>query len=48
MFEQGVPLDVISRRLGHKSSQITREIYVHITEELQRRDNEAIRGIRFS
>jgi len=45
MFEQGVPLDVISRRLGHKSSKITRDIYVHITEELKRRDAEAIDSV---
>jgi integrase len=47
MFEQGVPLDVISRRLGHKNSKVTRDIYVHITDELQRRDNDVIRAIRF-
>ena len=45
MFEQGVPLDVISRRLGHKSSKITRDIYVHITEELKRRDAAAIDSV---
>lgn len=47
MFEAGVPLDVISRRLGHKTSKVTRDIYVHITDELQRRDNDAIREISF-
>ena len=45
MFEHGVALDVISRRLGHKSSKITRDIYVHITEELKRRDAEAIDSV---
>lgn len=45
MFEQGVALDVISRRLGHKTSKVTRDIYVHITAELKRRDAEAIREI---
>ena len=45
MFEHGVPLDVISRRLGHKSSKITRDIYVHITEELKRRDAAAIDSV---
>lgn len=48
MFEAGVPLDVISRRLGHKTSQITRNIYVHITEELRKRDNDQVRAVRFS
>ena len=45
MFEQGVALDVISRRLGHKSSKITRDIYVHITAELRKRDAAAIENI---
>lgn len=45
MFEKGVPLDVISRRLGHKTSQITRNIYIHITEEMQKRDNDIIRNV---
>lgn len=39
LFADGVPLDVVSRMLGHKDSQITREIYLHVTEELKSRDN---------
>ena len=31
--EAGVPLEAISRRLGHESSALTREIYLHITKE---------------
>lgn len=38
LAENGVQLDVISRRLGHESLQIT-EIYFHITKRLQNRDN---------
>lgn len=34
----GVPLDVISRRLGHSDSKVTREIYLHVTEQLKDRD----------
>lgn len=45
MFEQGVALDVISRRLGHKNSKVTRDIYVHITAELKRRDAAAVDDI---
>ena len=45
MFEQGVALDVISRRLGHKNSKITRDIYVHITAELRKWDAAAIENI---
>jgi integrase len=35
---QGIPFDVISRRLGHENSQITREIYFHITGGLRLAD----------
>lgn len=38
----GVPLDVISRRLGHSSSTITRNIYFHVTKELKVKDNAAV------
>ena len=35
---QGVPLDVISRRLGHEDSRVTRDIYMHVTAEMKSRD----------
>lgn len=34
----GIPLDVISRRLGHADSKVTREIYLHVTELLKDKD----------
>lgn len=46
LFEQGIPLDVVSRRLGHESSEVTKEVYVHITEKLKEKDNETIKDIR--
>lgn len=45
MAEQGVPLDVISRRLGHSDSRITKEIYFHVTEKLRQRDYDRIKNI---
>ncbi|MCI6395916.1 MAG: site-specific integrase [[Clostridium] scindens] len=45
MAEQRVPLDVISRRLGHSDSKITRNIYFHVTEKMRERDNQQIREI---
>lgn len=45
MAEKGVSLEVISRRLGHGDSQITREIYYHVTEKQKEKDHEAIRKI---
>lgn len=46
LAEQGVHLDTISRRLGHSNSQITRNIYFHVTERQKERDNEQIREIK--
>lgn len=43
--ESGIPLDVISRRLGHSDSDITRRIYFHVTQRLKARDAEMIKGI---
>ena len=38
MAAHGVPLEVLSRRLGHGDSKITRTIYFHITKDLQTSD----------
>lgn len=46
MAEQGVPLDVISRRLGHSDSKITRNIYFHVTKKMRERDNQQIKEIQ--
>lgn len=37
--EAGIPLDVISRRLGHDGSDITKRIYLHITETRKVQEN---------
>ena len=47
LLEQGVSIDTISRRLGHENSRITKEIYLHITEKLKKRDNEQLTEILF-
>ena len=39
LMEQGVPIDVISRRLGHEGSRITKEIYLHVTKKLKEKDD---------
>lgn len=39
LLEKGVDIEVISRRLGHENSKITREIYLHVTEKLKEKDN---------
>lgn len=33
MFENGMTLEAISERLGHKGSNITKEVYLHITNK---------------
>ncbi|MBQ6602857.1 MAG: site-specific integrase [Eubacterium sp.] len=43
LFEKGLSLDAVSRRLGHGSnSRVTREVYLHITENLQKKDAAAL------
>ena len=37
--------EMISRRLGHENSKITKDIYIHVTENLKKKDNDAIRGV---
>ena len=46
MFAAGVPMDVISRRLGHHTSRVTRDIYVHVTKELKNKDIEMLKAVR--
>lgn len=45
LMEQGIDIATISRRLGHADSQITKEIYLHVTKEIKRMDEEKIKGI---
>lgn len=44
LLANGVDIDTIARRLGHENSKITREIYLHITKELTKKDNLQIRN----
>lgn len=41
----GISLDVISRRLGHEDSEITRKIYLHVTRRLKESDREVIANL---
>lgn len=45
LIAQGVPLEVVSRMLGHNGSKITKEIYFHITQELKNRDNNILKNV---
>lgn len=46
MAEQNIPLEVISRRIGHANSKVTREIYFHVTKKMRERDNQLIRNVK--
>lgn len=46
LMEQGVTIDMISRRLGHENSKVTKDIYAHVTEKLKEKDNQYIAGIK--
>ena len=43
---KGVPIEVISRRLGHSNSKITREVYFHVLDELKVRENDMMNNIK--
>ena len=42
----GMDLSLISRRIGHADSQVTRDVYMHITQRLRERDAAKIREVR--
>ena len=46
LAENGIPLDVISRRLGHANSAITKDIYFHVTKRLKEQDANLIKKIK--
>lgn len=46
LAEQGVPLDVISRRVGHEDSTVTRKIYLHVTDKQKQKDRDRIAQVR--
>lgn len=42
---EGIPLEVISRRLGHSDSAVTRQVYFHVTQGLRDMDARLIRNL---
>lgn len=46
LAEAGVPLEVISRRLGHDGSDTTRKVYLHVTERAKEKERENMKEIR--
>ena len=46
LAENGIPLDLIARRLGHSDSAITKHIYFHVTEKLKEKENAQLKNIK--
>lgn len=46
LAENGINIDAISRRIGHSDSEITKKIYLHITDRLKEKENEQIKGLK--
>lgn len=44
--EAGMDLETISRRLGHSDSDITRQVYVHVTGKMKEADAAAIEDVQ--
>lgn len=44
MYGYGVSVDVIQHLLGHSSSEITKQVYIHDTEEKKNAMNTLING----
>ena len=42
----GIPLEQISRRLGHSDSRITKEVYMHVTEKLKDAENARLKEVK--
>lgn len=38
-------LEAISERLGHSESNITKQVYLHITDKLKEKYNEEIKNV---
>lgn len=46
LAENGVLLETISRRLGHEDSEITKRVYMHVTQKMKEHDNEQISAVK--
>lgn len=46
LLASGIPIDVISRRLGHENTEVTQRVYLHIIEKLKKRDADMLRSVK--
>lgn len=47
LFDLGLPIKAVSEHLGHASSAVTEQVYVHLTERARRETADAIGGVLF-
>lgn len=45
LAENGVALETITRRLGHEDSEITKQVYLHVTKKMKEHDIEQIAAV---
>ena len=46
-IDKGVDIELISKRLGHVNSNVTREIYIHKTKKQQELEFDTFKKIEF-
>ena len=46
LLASGIPIDVISRRLGHETIAVTQRVYLHIIEKLKKRDADILQNVK--
>ena len=46
LAEQGMTLEAIARRIGHKGTKVTQAVYYHITQKQRQKDEEKMAKIR--
>ena len=47
MLQAGVPVKVVSERLGHKRAQITMDVYQHVVPDMQEEAASALNSVLF-
>ena len=46
-IDKGIPVEFISKRLGHEDTKVTQRIYIHKTEKAQKKEFELFKNIEF-
>lgn len=46
-MDAGIPLELISARLGHKGTEITRAVYIHKTKKAKQKELEVFKNLEF-